>query len=438
VREHGVTFVGRSTELEQFQAFLQGNDDNPWVMIITGLERIGKSALLGQMHKQQPEDTLCVPLNCERETLQDDAFHFNILEKLAVATSRYSDEQRFATFEVKLDEARHYMADLNLHSAQPNTMSLVGDHSTITDVTMSMSGDTREYIEQGKSINIDILKTALRRQLRTFTQKRLVILLDNFEKLIEQKGPQFQGQFSADRWIINTLLPELHDYLHPNQFFVVITTRIRPYFEAIKKDDQYYIPLHMLSREEVQHYLENVNLPLTWLAPMHNATMGHGLSITLFHEVLKEQDGKVSHTQSETTQQSQHVYLTEMFYEKAWDEFVYTWILEPLAPRFRHFIRYSAIPDTFNLPLLRYLFPEPELWYDAGVQNTELQDSQIRQVFEKLLRYPCVCQVTYSSQQDYFIHPLVRTIILKYLEKHEPERLSYYRQRVNDYKQKAR
>jgi hypothetical protein len=166
--------------------------------------------------------------------------------------------------------------------------------------------------------------------------------------------------------------------------------------------------------------------------------MGHGLSVTLFHEVLKEQDSQLPPTQDEITQQAQHAHLTETFYEKAWDEFVYTWILEPLAPQFSHFIRYGAIPDTFNLPLLRYLFPEPELWYDAGVQNTELQDSQIRQVFEKLLRYPCVCQATHSSQQDYFIHPLVRTIILKYLEKHEPERLSYYRQRVNDYKQKVR
>jgi len=431
-----VTFVGRAAELEQFQAFLHGNDNNPWVMIITGLERIGKSTLLEQMRKQRPEDTLCVALSCERETLQDDFFHFNILEKLAVEISHYSDKEQFVTFEKKLDEARDHMVTLNKPPAQPIEQIINATNATVSHI--SMSSEAREYIDKGKSINIDILKTALRRQLRTFTQKRLVILLDNFEKLIEQKGPQIQRQLSADHWIINTLLPDLHDYLRPNQFFVIITTRIRPYFEVIKKDDQYYVPLHMLSSEEVQHYLEKAHLPLTWLASMYDTTMGHGLSITLFHDVLKEQEHKIFNTQDEIAQQAQQAYLTEIFYEKAWTEFVNECILGPLAPRFNRFIRYSAIPDTFNLPLLRYLFPEPELWYDSGAQHTELQDSQIRETFEKLLRYPCVCQATYSSQQDYFIHPLVRTIILKYLEKHEPERLSYYQQRVKDYKQKSR
>ena len=86
-----MTFVGRATELEQFQVFLHGDDNNPWVMIITGMECIGKSALLEQMQKQEPEDTLCVSLDFAVDTLQADIFHFNVLEKLAEAISRYSD-----------------------------------------------------------------------------------------------------------------------------------------------------------------------------------------------------------------------------------------------------------------------------------------------------------------------------------------------------------
>jgi AAA ATPase domain len=426
-----VTFVGRATELEQFQVFLHGNDNNPWVMIITGMECIGKSKLLQEMQKQQSEDTLYVSLDFAVDTLQADIFHFNILEKLAEAISNYSDAQRFAAFEAQLDQARQYMADLNMRSAQSNTQSLTAYHSTITHITMS--SDAREYIDRGKSINVDILKTALRRQLRTFTQKRLVILLDNFEWLIEQKETQLAGQQSADHWLINTLLPELHDYLHPSQFFVIVTTRTRPYFEAIKKDDLYYIPLHMLNREEIQAYLEASNLPLTWLPTIYETTMGHGLSITLFHEVLKEQGEKILNVQEEVAQQ---MYLAQLFYEKAWNEFVNERILKRLAYPFNNLIRYGVIPDTFNLPLLRYLFPE--LWHDPGLQSAELQDSQIREVFEKLLLYPCVCQDTYSSQQDYFIHPLVRTILLKHLEKQEQERLSYYQRLVDDYRQKIR
>ena len=429
-----MTFVGRATELEQFQVFLHGNDNNPWVMIITGMECIGKNRLLQEMQKQQSEDTLYVSLDFAVDTLQADIFHFNILEKLAAAISSYSDAQRFAAFEAQLDQARQYMADLNMRSAQSNTQSLTAYHSTITHV--SMSSEAREYIDRGKSINVDILKTALRRQLRTFTQKRLVILLDNFEWLIEQKESQLAGQQSADHWLINTLLPELHDYLHPSQFFVIITTRTRPYFEAIKKDDLHYVPLHMLNREEVQHYLEVTNLPLTWLPTIYETTMGHGLSITLFHEVLKEQGQKILNAQDEVAQQAQQTYLTRVFYEKAWNEFVNERILKRLIYPFNNLIRYGVIPDTFNLPLLRYLFPE--LWQDPGLQSAELQDSQIREVFEKLLLYPCVCQDTYSSQQDYFIHPLIRTILLKHLEKQDQERLSYYQQRTDDYIKKTR
>ena len=148
----------------------------------------------------------------------------------------------------------------------------------------------------------------------------------------------------------------------PSQFFVIITTRIRPYFEAIKRDDLYYVPLHMLSREEVQRYLENAHLPLTWLPTIYETTMGHGLSITLFHEVLKELDSKSLNTQDEITQQTQQAHLTGIFYEKAWNEYVNERILKRLVSPFNHFIRYGVIPDTFNLPLLRYLFPESELW----------------------------------------------------------------------------
>ncbi len=431
-----MTFVGRATELEQFQGFLRGDDNNPWVMIITGMECIGKSMLLEEMQKQQPEDTLCVSLDFAVDTLQTDIFHFNILEKLAVAVSKHSDAQRFAAFEAQLDRVRDDMVGLNRQSAQSSTQSMTAYHSTITHVTMS--SDAHEYIDRGKSINVDILKTALRRLLRTFTQKRLVILLDNFECLIEHTELHPQEQQSAYHWLINTLLPELHDYLYPNQFFVIITTRIRPYFEAIKRDDLYYVPLPMLSREEVRRYLENANLPQTWLPTIYETTMGHGLSIALFHEVLKEQDSQSIHTQDELIQQAQQVYLTGIFYEKAWHEYVNERILKRLVPPFNHFIRYGVVPDTFNLPLLRYLFPEPELWYDSDLRSIELQDSQMREVFEKFLLYPCVCQARYSSQQDYSIHPLVRTILLKHLEKQDQERLSYYQQLVNDYKQKVR
>ncbi len=431
-----MTFVGRATELEQMKVFLQGNDNNPWLMIITGMECIGKSALLEKMQEQQPEDTLCVSLDFAVGTLQTDVFHFNILEKLAVAISRYSDAQRFATFEAQLDRVREDMAELNRRSAQPNRQSIFAEHATITHVTIS--SDARKYIDDGQSNNIDILKTALRRQLRTFTQKRLVILLDNLEWLIEKKEPPLQGNLSADHWLINTLLPELHDYLYPNQLFVIITTRIRPTFEAIKRDDLYDITLHMLSHEEVQHYPQAANFSLTWLPTLYEITMGHGLSMTLFHEALQELDDQILNIQDEIIQQAQQAQLREIFYEKAWDKFVNERMLKRLALPFSHFIRYSVIPDTFNLPLLRYLFSEPTLWYDSGVQNTELQDSQIREVFEKLLRYPCVYEATSSSQQDYSIHPLVRTILLKHLEEHDEERLSYYQQMVNEYKQKAR
>jgi hypothetical protein len=418
------------------KVFLQGNENNPWVMVITGMECIGKSALLEKMQEQQPEDTLCVPLDLAVGTLQTDIFHFNILEKLAVAISRYSDAQRFATFEAQLDRVREDMAEINRRSAQPNRQSIYADHATVTHVTIS--SDVRKYLDDGQSNNIDILKTALRRQLRTFTQKKLVILLDNLEWLIAKKVPPLQGNLSADHWLINTLLPELHDYLYPNQLFVIITTRIRPTFEAIKRDDLYDIPLQMLSREEVQNYPQEANFSLTWLPTMYEVTMGHGLSMTLFHEALQELGNPILNTQDKVIQQALQVRLREIFYEKAWDTFVNEGMLKRLALPFGHFIRYGVVPDTFNLPLLRYLFPESTLWYDSGVQNTELQDSQIREVFEMLLRYPCVLQVTSNSQQDYSIHPLVRTILLKHLEEHDQERLAYYRQQVNEYKQKAR
>ncbi len=429
-------FVGREKELTQYQQFLQGDAEQPWLMIITGMESIGKSALLKQMRNQCPSDIPYLYLDFANQAFQaNQVFHINILEKIAAAVSDLCDEQRYQNFERQLDKAYEYINELSIKTARsPQTLSITAsDHSSVTQSRITNLAN--EQINLGLSRQIDKLKTELRRMLQTFKSDYLLLLLDNVEWLGEHFHNELYVDLArqrADRWLLNTLLPELYDYLQPHRCFVIMTSRVPPLISAIHRDYQLPVKLDTLSEHDLIKYLADSGLPVELQQKVSTLTQGHTLCLSLFKDVYQEYliNSAPANSGSSTLEASPHVTggnsfdetftsIAAMFYERAWQQFVYSEIIQRLHTPFNELMQYCVVTNCFNLPLLRHIFPEL------------LKEEQAVQQFEQFIQYPSI--LFQPEHRCYRLHPLLCNIIVPHLESREPEVLRQYRLRLIGY-----
>ena len=435
-----MTFIGRASQIRDIRTFLQGDEDY-WVMIITGLECIGKSTLLHKVETShlKSENIPYISLNFINEEPQTASFSINILEKLVDRIAQHCDQQKVKDFRQRLTEAWPQLIKLSEHPIIIQTLNV--QNADVSHVTMTIA---TQRIEQSYRMIFDMLRRPLRDLLKTFKQDRLVILLDHFEWLSGQADSSIPRKQSTDQWVTNTLLPELHDYLKPRRLFVILASRTRPYFEAIGQDCLNYMrPLPLLDRSEVSNYLDREHISTHLLGPICSLTLGHPFCLYLLCNVIKEQQYGLVYEDDNFPEEGAMERISTQFNDEAWREFALKRVLDRLP---RHLsdllrylsdlLRYESITDpihptnAFSLPLLRFVFDE--LFKKHGREDYD----RIRDDFNKFVQYPCIIRVQQrQDNQTHTIHVILRTIISNYLNKYESksDELRGYRQRFQEY-----
>jgi hypothetical protein len=397
-------------------------------MIITGMECVGKSTLLQKSKNEYLQD---IPSfykdfgfynNFTGGEYQAVGECINILEGLVHTIAKYCDEQKVKDFEELLEDVRTSIVKFDF---KPHTIiqTLQANNADVSQVNMAI-----QSLDQGLSINIDRLKTSLRHLLRTFKQDQLVILLDNFEWLNRYDKLYTSKIQSTDQWVINTLLPELYEYLKPHRLLVIITCRVKPNLEAIKQNYvDYILHLQLFDQSEVEDYLVQEGISTNLLEDIRSFTRGHPFCLYLFCKVFRERQQGIIYDDDNFLERIEER-IPIAFYDEAWREFISKRVLEHLPRHLRDLLRYGSIAEAFSLPLLRFVFEDLFIMHNR-------KDHEIRDDFDAFVQYPCIIRLEQrrDDQQTHTIHALLRSVICKYLEKQELDRLKSYEKRLEEY-----
>jgi len=399
-------FVGRTRELEQYQKFL--TRETPWVLIIRGLGGSGKSTLLTEFEERTPQDTCVVKLDFAEESLRGDYLSF--LENISQQIERDCDAERTVEFRKSIAAGRLEIGK-RIAGGKIEIGEIKQDITAESDVEIHDAGQKIEIaeakIEETHNQMREIAREKFNAQMKTFTRKRLVIMLDTCEWLNEKTAAA-----KAARWAGTELIKGLRTRMHNQgkECFVVMTSRVSLELEGINETEQEQLRLKMLDRAEVNQYLEHMKVHEPAIQDyIYNMTYGHPHCIAIIHGIWEDQwDGLIRTTDLRR--------LKELFHERAQQDIVDKDVLRRLLKSpLDKLTRYGVLLRRFNLPLLQAVFhewlPEPE----AGDR------------FSQLVRYP---HVEYQGEYNYAFHMLLREILTDQIRATEPEKWRNYHERA--------
>ncbi len=406
-------FVGRTRELERYQRFL--TRETPWVLIIRGLGGSGKSTLLSELEKQTPRDSCVVTLDFAQRSLREDYLTF--LENISQQVEPYCDAERTVEFRKSIAAGR---LEIGKRIAG-GTTEIGGITETMTvgnDTTASNIAFNVEAGEAGAEAAIQVTLHQMREiarekfyaQMKTFTKKRLVIMLDTSEWLNEKTA-----EAEAARWGGTELIKGLRARMQ-NQgkaCFVVMASRVPLELETINQAEQEQLRLKMFDRAEVDQYLAEMEVHDPAIQDnIYNLTYGHPHGMAIIYDIWEEQwDGPIRTSDLRK--------LTGLFYERALQEVIDKDVLRRLLKSpLDKLTRYGVLLRRFNLPLLQAVFHE---W---------LPEPEASDRFNQLIRYPHV-----ESLGDFYyvFHKLLREILAGYIRVQEPEKWRRYHQLALDF-----
>ena len=399
-------FVGREREQRLYQEFLAA--EIPWVFVITGSGGNGKSTLLHRLDARTPSHTPTVALDFAEQELRTN--QLNILEELARKLRAYCEEP-LPTFQRELHTGR----DLASTQGQKTVKTMQDSDSWKLKQVFSL--DQREAVQvqvqdlvtQVSYPQIQELVTeAFYRQLDTYKPDRLVLLLDTCEWLSEPEGRD------VGQWLWNELLPSIHSNLQKRgrQCHVVITSRVYPNLQAISEQEQLHINLPMLDRAAVTFYLTKLGMQDKELQQrVYEITHGLPLCVAIIGSLWEEQ-GEKPLTIDDLPQ------LQEEFTQRALIDFIQERLDKRLRSPYRELTRYGVLLRSFNLPLLRAVFPEL------------LPESEAPERFEQLIRYP---YIEFQGHHRYAFQELLREVLTEDIREQEPERWRLYHRRAIEY-----
>ena len=388
------TFVGRKKEMNIYQEFLYM--DSPWVLVISGIGGVGKTTLLRQFEEHTPSDTAVVKLDFTEEALRTNTS--SILSAIAQQMEPYCSEETVSTFKSIFQE--QHAALITLHSQLEHVQASVKMRESISTV-VSEKAEREIHLQVRERIT-----DALYEQIKTSSATRLMLMLDTYELLNDGWVPE------AAQWLINEYLPDLHKRLlrKRRHCSVVIASRVVPHFETFREKEVRYIALSMLSEEGVRDYLiaQGMN-EVTWQKRVYEITHGHALSLSIMTTLWREH-GEQTLTASPL--------IEEEFNEKASIEFIQERLYRYLETPYKELTRYSALLRSFDLPLLRAVFPE------------FLLEPRAYEVFERFIRYS---YIAYVGNYRYVMHDLLRSIQSDSIWEHERDRWIFYYKLAYDY-----
>ncbi len=394
-------FVGRKPEQQLYQEFLAR--ETPWVLLIAGLGGNGKSALLAHLVAHTPSDRRVITLNFAEESLRIDTL--KILEELAAQLEPHCEERRVKAFEEALDKGRSKLAELN---QQMNQVIQVGDYASLKGAQLNIGAAEAGAIrERRRQVREQVLR-AFYAQLDTFRPARLVMMLDTCEWLSEPECSE------VGPWVLNELIRGMHARLQQKQrrCSVVIASRIQLPLELINEQEQRYLPLPMLDLNAVEEYLTALGMQDSALRQhIYAITYGHPLFVSIIGTLWQER-GEQPFTVGDLP------VLPEEISERARLK-VHERILDKrLKSPFRELSYYGVLLRSFNLPLLRAVFPEL------------LPESEAPGHFNQLIQYP---YIKYLGNRRYAFHDLLREMRAEEIREQEPEKWKLYHKRALDH-----
>ena len=389
-------FVGRARELEVYTKFLAR--ETPWVFIITGLGGIGKTTLLRRLAEYTLSEsplfkTGVVTLDFANEDLRNDPL--KLLDKLTTDTAPYCDlEQIDGDFKEVLQQNIDQLAQLSLEKSQ-------------TGVSESEDPALREIRHQLRELATEAFYT----QIKTFRLNQLVMMLDTCEWLNEPEG------IEVGQWVLDELLSGLHTRIRQQgrQCHVVMASRVQLKLDVINGRDQQRIALSMLGKAEVDQYLEHMGMQDAELRKrVFDVTYGHALCVSIIGDFWQQREAQ---KEPFTIADLPELQLQE-FSEIALMQFTNERVLKQLKSPFNELTRYGVLLRSFDLPLLRNVFPEL------------LPEAEALEIFNQLIRYP---YIESRGNYRYAFHELLRQALPEVTQKEEPEEWKCYHKRALDY-----
>ena len=402
-------FVGRTNELQSYQKFL--TEENPWVLIIRGLGGIGKSTFLSELAKRAPGDTCVVLLDFAQKTLREDYLTF--LENVSQQVESYCDPERTVELRKSIAVGRYEIgkrvAGGNTNIGEMNQSITTGSDAGVHDAGLTIEVGEASILETRRQMR-EASKEKFYAQMKTFSMKRLVVMLDTCEWLNENTA-----EAEAARWAGTELFNGLHSRMR-NQgksCYVVMASRVPLQLEGINDFELDQLKLKMLNKAEVNQCLEAMEIHDPVIQDyIYNLTYGHPHSIAIIYDIWEEQwDRPLSVADLPS--------LKGLFYERAIQDIVDKDILKRLLKSPLDVLTfYGVLLRRFNLPLLQAVFKE---W---------LPEPEASNRFNQLVRYP---HVEPLGDYNYIFNVLLREILAGYIRVQEPDKWRRYHQLALDF-----
>ena len=242
--------------------------------------------------------------------------------------------------------------------------------------------------------------TAFYDLIETLHPLSLVLMLDTCEWLNEPECREI-GQ-----WMLQSVLPEMRERLHEKHrdCVAVLASRLSLDLAAIDEQERRQRVLHMLDKAAVDDYLSRVGIQDTALRQrVYDLTHGHALCVSIIATLWQEQPFSLADLPT----------LQGQFAEQALVKFVHERILDTrLKAPFRELTHYGILLRSFNLPILRAVFP-----------NLQINPEQ----FRHFTGYP---YVEFLGNHHYALHSLLREIQAEEIREQEPDQWQAYHKRA--------
>lgn len=381
-------FVGRQAERAAYQQFLR-EERGPWLLDIYGQGGNGKSRLLKQFWDDTPRNIQTRLLDFANEYLHTDVL--SVAEAVGECLKPLVDARSFQTFQQEARAGRKRLVDTQISLSQQITVNTNADAQGLAQ-SMNASSLFNEMRRQ-----VEFMVTeALLEMARAARGHSLTLMLDTCE-WFHEPGCQEVGV-----WVKNTL-PRLRERMGTG-LRVVAAGRERLQSSAMNGEAR-SLSLDLLPQADLEHYLRQVGMQDARLRQaVYAMTQGHPLCLTIVADLWQERPFTSADLPA----------FQETFSVLA----VMQWVQERiLDKRMEHpyddLVRYGVLLRSFDLPLLRAVFPE---LLDSGDQ-----------VFRRLTSYSFIVPL---GGGRFAFHNLLRQVQAEYVHKQLPERWLQYHERA--------
>ncbi|HEY6284963.1 MAG TPA: hypothetical protein VIX20_04830, partial [Ktedonobacteraceae bacterium] len=372
---------------------------------------IGKSTFLSELAKRAPSDTCVVTLDFAQKTLREDYLTF--LENVSQQVESYCDPERTVELRKSIADGRYEIgkrvAGGNTKIGEIKQGITTGSDAEVHDAGLTIELGETSILETRRQMR-EASKEKFYAQMKTFSMKRLVVMLDTCEWLNENTT-----EAEAARWAGSELFKGLHSRMR-NQgksCYVVMASRVPLQLEGINDFEIDQLKLKMLNKVEVNQCLEAMEIHDPAIQDyIYNVTYGHPHSIAIIDDIWEEQwDRPLSVADLPR--------LKGLFYERAIQDIIDKDVLKRLLKSPLDVLTfYGVLLRRFNLPLLQAVFKE---W---------LPEPEASNRFNQLVRYP---HVEPLGDYNYIFNILLREILTGYIQVQEPDKWRRYHHLALDF-----